>query len=90
MLTFPIWYLLVPFFVVLLGSAIFAFFNLYHIAQFGMQSIATTMVFGAYLVGYLAIVAFSFSLFATIDWQAQVSIEEILPYSSEASSRFGL
>ena len=90
MLTLPLWYLLIPFFVVLLGSAIFAFFNLYHIAQFGMRSLATSMVFSAYLVGYLAIVAFSFSLFAAMNWQDEVGIEEILPYSNEASSRFGL
>ena len=88
--TFPLWYLLLPFAMVLFATSIFAFFNLYHVAKFGMQTFTTTLVLGAYLVSYLALVAFSGLLFSTMNWQQRISLPDILPYSSGAASRYGL
>ena len=49
-MTFPLWYVLIPYVVVLLGTTVFMFFNVYHIAKFGLQSFGTTALVLAYLI----------------------------------------
>ncbi len=89
-MTFPLWYALIPYVVVLLGTTVFMFFNVYHIAKFGLQSFGTTALVLAYLIVYLAVLSFSASLLVGFDWQATVLLSDILPFTGGSSSPFGL
>ena len=89
-MTFPLWYALIPYVVVLLGTTVFMFFNVYHIAKFGLQSFGTTALILAYLIVYLAVLSFSASLLVGFDWQATFALTDILPFTGGSSSPFGL
>lgn len=84
----PLWYLLVPYAIFLAFATLFVFFNLYHIASFGLQSIKTTLVFLAYLFSYVAVVWISLSLLANIPWKESVDLHTIIqmPSFTRASS----
>lgn len=87
---FPLWYLLIPFAAILLATTIYMFFNIYHIAKFGMQSFGTTVVLLLYFGGYLAVLAVVGVMIGGIDWQHSVTIIDILPFTSNSTSTFGL
>lgn len=91
-MTFPLWYALLPYALVLLGTSIFMFFNLYHVAKFGVQSFGTTALLLTYLIGYIAVLAFSAVLISGYDWSAAVTLSDILPFVGNSSSdtNFGL
>ncbi|MBI1908496.1 hypothetical protein HYS28_03750 [Candidatus Uhrbacteria bacterium] len=89
-LTFPLWYLLVPFGVVVLGSTLFMFFNLYHVAKFGIQSVQTTMLLIVYLLSYLVALAVAVALVGSYEWSAEVLFLDIFPFTGSSPSSFGL
>ncbi len=87
---FPLWYLLVPFAAVLLATTIYMFFNIYHIAKFGMQSFGTTVVLLLYFGGYLVVLAVVGIMIGNVDWHHTVTLLEILPFSGGSTSTFGI
>lgn len=89
-MTFPLWYFLVPYAVVMLGTATFMFFNVYHVAKFGLQSFGTTALVLFYLVLYLAVLALSASALLPFDWSAHVALTDIVPFTTGSSTSFGL
>lgn len=89
-MTFPLWYLLLPFALVLLGTAIFTFFNVYHVAKFGLQSGGTTLLVLLYIVGYLGVVAFSASLVSGYNWSDEAAAADLLPFGTGDNATFGL
>lgn len=90
-LTVPLWYLLIPYAVVLLGTTIFLFFNVYHVAKFGLQAFSTTALLVLYLLSYAAVLGGSALLINQFDWGSEVSLLDILPFtSSDTSSSTGL
>lgn len=90
-MTFPLWYLLIPYALATLGTGIFMFFNVYHVAKFGLQSVSTTVLILMYILLYLAILAWSATAILSYDWTMQVMLSDIIPFSTGgASSSFGL
>lgn len=91
-MTFPLWYMLLPYALVLLGTGLFMFFNVYHIAKFGLQSFSTTALVLAYLIAYIAVLAFSAWLLSGYDWNGIVTLSDILPFvgNSNNDTNFGL
>lgn len=87
---FSLWYLLIPYALVLLGGSLFMFFNLYHVAKFGLQSFQTTMLLTMYLLSYLIVLGISAALISSFDWSAQVPFLEIFPFATGSSATFGL
>ena len=87
---FPLWYLLIPFSIVLLATTVYMFFNIYHIAKFGMQSFGTTVVLLLYFGGYLAVLGVVGVMVSNIDWHHTVTVIEILPFTGSSTSTFGL
>lgn len=75
---FPLWYLLVPYGIFLLFMALFVFFNLYHIASFGLQSAKTTVVLVAYMAGFLGILWLSYITLADVSWKETVDLRTII------------
>lgn len=88
--TIPLWYLLIPFGLVLLGTTIFLFFNLYHVAKFGLKSASTTTLLIAYVLSYVVVLGVSAALIGSFDWSAEVSLLEILPFATGSTSSYGL
>lgn len=87
---FPLWYLLVPYALAMLGTGIFMFFNVYHVAKFGVQSLGTTALVLAYFLGYIFVLALSAWLINGYDWSAGVALTDIFPFAGGNSSGFGL
>lgn len=79
-MTFPLWYFLIPYAVVLLGTGIFMFFNIYHIAKFGIESFTTTVVLLFYVLMYLGVLVFSAALIGAYNWSATVALSDVLPF----------
>lgn len=89
MLSFPLWYLLIPLAFVFLATSIFLFFNVYHVAKFGLQSMVTRLVVVGYLASYLVVLVVAYGLLASFDWSSTISITDVIPLSSD-NTRFGL
>ncbi len=89
-MTSPLWYALLPYALVVLGTGIFLFFNVYHVAKFGVQSVSTTLLVLTYILGYLAVLVFSASVLAGYDWSAAVTWSDIFPFSDGSSTNFGI
>lgn len=91
-MTFPLWYLLLPYAIVVLGTGIFLFFNLYHIAVFGIQASSTTFLLVLYTISYAAVLVASVIFLSSYDWSAVTSLGDIIPFlqSSSGTSTFGL
>lgn len=90
MLEFPLWYLLLPYGFVVLATSIFFFFNVYHVAKFGLKSLTTELVLAAYFVSYLAVLVFSVIMLLEVDWVQVVTLNDILPFSGGSAKNFGL
>lgn len=88
----PFWYALIPYALVLLGTGLFMFFNIYHVAKFGLQSFSTTVLIILYFIGYFAVLAFSASILSGYDWSANVTLSDIIPFIGNGTSdtNFGL
>lgn len=89
-MTFPLWYLLVPYAFVVLSTGIFAFFNMYHVAKFGLQAVSTTFLLGVYTVAYAVVLIASLIVMNGYNWTAAASISDIFPFLGGVSAGFGL
>ena len=78
-MTFPLWYLLIPYAVFALITALFLFFNLYHIVKFGLQATKTTVVLAVYVFGFLAVMIFTLALLSAYDWNVMVDLSQYIP-----------
>lgn len=87
---FPLWYLLIPYFVVILLAGLFVFFNVYHIAKFGLQSGLSMLVIGIYVISFLAVVTLSFGALSTFNWDSTVDFSGLLRTSVSGDSLNGL
>ncbi len=75
---FPLWYLLAPYALVVAVTGLFAFFNVYHIAKFGLQSGLSLLVIAGYILSFLAVVTVSFGLLSTFDWNSTIDLTGLL------------
>lgn len=89
-MTFPIWYILVPWSAILFFAALFLFFNVFHLLRYGIEPGKTYSIIGAYLGSFALILLGSAVLFLQFDWKYEVSPSDLLPINSEATSTFGL
>lgn len=78
LMEFPLWIMLIPYAIAVFCALIFVFFNIYHIASFGLQSTKTTMIIGVYILSYLFVMIISLSLIATVDWSADITLQEVI------------
>lgn len=89
MLSFPLWYLLVPFGLVLLAAVVFFFFNVFHIRRYGIRSGATSLLLLAYLASFSVLIGGIALIVSSYEWQEEVATEDLLP-DFEAPHDFGL
>lgn len=89
-MTFPLWFLFIPYALVLLGTSIFTFFNVYHIVKFGVQSAGTTVLALLYIIGFLTVIALSAWLANGYDWNTTIAFTDIFPFAGGNNANFGL
>lgn len=79
---FPLWYLLIIYAVFVLVAGVFVFFNVFHIAKFGLQNTKTTIVLSVYVVGYIGALVLSLAILSTFDWSAMIDMSQLFPGGS--------
>lgn len=89
-MSFPLWYLLVPFVAALFFSGLFLFFNIFHILRYGASGVSTRGVAVAYAIGYVVVLVASLSLLGQYSWTTSVAFQDILPFAGSSGSAFGL
>lgn len=87
---FPVVYFLIPFVVVVLVSALFVFFNVFHIVRFGIESTATQAIVAVYIIGFAFIIGTSTLLFSRYDWNQKIDPIAILNINTPATNIYGL
>lgn len=77
--SFPLVYLLIPFGIIVLGAALFFFFNIFHLKRYAIKSKATTLVilvyFGSFMVLLLAVGGYV----SSVDWSKNIQTGDIVP-----------
>lgn len=89
-MSFPLWYLLVPYVAALFFSGLFLFFNIFHIVRYGVSGFSTRGVAIAYAIGYVVVFVASLSLLGQYSWESAITTSDILPWSGGTISNFGL
>lgn len=83
---FPLWYLLAPYVLIVAIAGLFVFFNVYHVAKFGLQSGLSLLVIAGYTLSFLAVVTISFGLLSTFDWSSTIDLTSLFRFSVTGSS----
>ena len=87
----PLWIILVPLALVVACTGLFLFFNIFHLARYGIVGRGAVALILVYLVSYAFIFFLGITVLNGIDWSQAVSPSTILPFFSRASSyNFGI
>jgi hypothetical protein len=89
-MTFPLWYLLVPYIAVVAFAALFLFFNVFHMWRYGIEAGKTWGLISVYVGSFIVLIGFSVLLLLPVDWEKEVSPLELLPLRSGVTSDYGL
>lgn len=86
----PLWILLVPFAFIVAFTALFLFFNIFHLARYGVVGRGAIGLVLVYIVSYLFVFVVGITALLDIRWTETVTLHDILPFTSGSSSSFGL
>lgn len=89
-MTFPLWYILLPYAAVLLVAALFLFFNLFHLMRYGLEANKTYALMGLYVASFCVVLGLTAFLFSSFDWTSNVSLSDIVPVNTSSSHNYGL
>jgi hypothetical protein len=78
---FALWYLLIPYGLIVALAGAFFFFNLFHIARYGLQSVKTGIVLLIYTITFLAVCIISVFLLGAYDWSAVIELNGLFSLS---------
>ena len=88
-MTFPLWYVLIPFAVIVLFAALFLFFNVFHLMRYGIGS-GTYVIIVVYILGFVGILGISLFLLSAFPWGSEVNPIELLPFDLNAKGNYSL
>lgn len=77
---FPLSVLLLPYALVVALGGLMLFFNLYHLAKFGLEGGKTLSLMCAYVLGFLLCLAVSFEVILLGDWSRVVGPSDIFSF----------
>ncbi len=89
-MTFPLWYILVPYAAILLFGLLFLFFNLFHLLRYGIESGKTLALMGVYVVSFLLVAGASLFFLSSFNWRQEVDPLQLLPFNPENTKTFGV
>jgi hypothetical protein len=76
----PLWYLLVPYALIVAVVGLFVFFNVYHISKFGLQSVLSRFVIAIYTLSFLAVVIISVIVLSTYRWDRTIDASNLIRF----------
>lgn len=85
----PFLILLIPYLLILLVAVLFLFFNVYHLWQYGIDTVGTKLMILLYVGLFLLTASGTWALLSGFPWGDTFSLAELLPFNSSLSS-FGL
>ena len=74
-MTFPIIYLLYIYAFFGLFGMLFLFFNVFHLAKFGLENIKTYFIILIYLGIFIGLIAASLIVLSTVDWSREIDVK---------------
>ncbi len=86
----PLWILLVPLAFIVAFTALFLFFNIFHLARYGVVGRGAIGLILVYVVSYLFVFVLGMTALLDIQWTETVTLRDILPSTGGSSSSFGL
>jgi len=86
----PLWILLVPLAFIAAFTALFLFFNVFHLARYGVVGRGAIALISVYIVSYLFVCMIGATALLDVRWTQTVSVKDILPFTGSSSSSFGL
>lgn len=86
----PLWILLVPFAFIVAFTALFLFFNIFHLARYGVVGRGAIGLILVYIVSYLFVFVLGMTALLDVPWTQTVALRDILPFTIGSSSSFGL
>lgn len=86
----PLWILLIPFAIIVACTAIFLFFNVFHLKRYGITGHGATSLMMLYLGSYAIILITGMTILGSINWQQKVHLNDIIPFAGKGTASFGL
>jgi hypothetical protein len=86
----PLWIILLPLGVIIALAALFLFFNIFHLARYGIVGRGAAALIVVYIVSFGFVLFLGVGLLVEITWTETVPISSILPFTGGSSSSFGL
>ena len=86
----PLWILLIPFTIIIVCTAVFLFFNIFHLKRYGIKGHGATPLIILYLGSYAAVLMTGMFVLGSINWQQKVHLIDIVPFIGKGTPSFGL
>ncbi len=86
----PLWVLLIPLAFIVAFTALFLFFNIFHLLRYGIVGRGAIGLVLVYVAGYLFVLTVGITALMGISWSETVTIHDLIPLSSADSTSFGL
>lgn len=86
----PLWIILVPLGVIVALAALFLFFNVFHLARYGVVGRGAAALIVVYIVSFGFVLFLGAGILVEIDWTETAPLSSILPFTRGSSSTFGL
>ncbi len=81
-MTFPLTYLLILYALAAFLGFLFTFFNVFHIAKFGLQSTKTSIIIMIYTFAFIGILTVSGLAILTFNWNAVIALPNIFSFGT--------
>jgi hypothetical protein len=86
----PLWIILLPLGVIVALAALFLFFNVFHLARYGVVGRGAVALIMVYLVSFVFVLFLGTSMLTEIDWTETAPVSAVVPFTRGSSSSFGL
>lgn len=86
----PLWILLIPFAIIVACTAVFLFFNIFHLKRYGIAHHGATPLILLYLGSYAIVFMTGIAAIGSVNWQQKVHLTDIVPFIGKGTTFFGL
>lgn len=87
----PLWIMLIPLGIIMACTALFLFFNIFHLARYGIEGRGAIALILVYIVSYAFVLVLGLGMLGQVDWIQTVKLSSIFPmFSSLSGSSIGL
>lgn len=81
----PLAVFLIPYLLIVLIAGIFLFFNLFHLARYGVEGAGTWGLMAVYSLIYVVLVGFTSTLLLSgVDWQQSFGVADLVPMNNQS------